>query len=86
MESEQSLKVVRKLRGRDVEVDDEWWVGIKVGNLVRVGSGFHVWVAGPQKGEALPKWVKPGELKSIYFICTEMGGIWVVLETSFLVF
>jgi hypothetical protein len=44
------------------------------------------WVAGPQKEEAPPKWVETGGFKSIYFICTEMGGAWVVLETSILVF
>ena len=47
-------------------------------------GGFHGRVpAGPQKVEAPPKWVNKGESRSMFFISTEMGGVWVVLETSF---
>jgi len=41
-------------------------------------------VVGLQKLEVPPKSVKQTKLKSIFFIYTEMGEVWVALETSFL--
>jgi len=51
---------------------------------LRVDS--NVSVINLQKLEALPILVKRTKLKSMFFISTEMGGVLVVVETSFLVF
>jgi hypothetical protein len=77
---------IKNIRGGDCFL---WWALNRTkigGTFVPIHSGpsenleksiFLVWVAGPQKEKGLPKWVKPGELKSVYFICTEMSEIWV---------
>jgi len=49
-------------------------------------ADFHVLVIGSQKQGAPPKWLKQTELKSIFFISNEMGGVSVNVGTSFLVF